>query len=160
MKNIYSIIMCLSIILSGCVTTETDSNTITSSSNSSASVVVISSSDINVEKPLEQVPSKLSIEHFSGMKLEGSDLRLEKVLTANAVYTRHQISYKSNGLTISGIMNIPKGDGKFPLVILNHGYIDPAIYTVGRGLKREQDYFALPLKNPNALGVWVFLYFK
>jgi hypothetical protein len=27
-------------------------------------------------------------------------------------------------------------------VILNHGYIDPAIYTNGRGLKREQDYLA------------------
>ena len=27
-------------------------------------------------------------------------------------------------------------------MILNHGYIDPAVYTVGRGLKREQDYLA------------------
>ena len=39
-------------------------------------------------------------------------------------------------------MNIPKGDGKFPLVILNHGHIDTDIYTLGRGLKREQDYLA------------------
>ena len=25
---------------------------------------------------------------------------------------------------------------------MNHGYINPAVYTVGRGLKREQDYLA------------------
>lgn len=39
-------------------------------------------------------------------------------------------------------MNIPKGDGSYPLVILNHGHIDTDIYTLGRGLKREQDYLA------------------
>jgi len=30
----------------------------------------------------------------------------------------------------------------FPLLVLNHGYIDPEIYTNGRGLRREQDYLA------------------
>jgi uncharacterized protein len=39
-------------------------------------------------------------------------------------------------------MNIPIRKGKYPLVILNHGYIDPAVYTLGRGLKREQDFLA------------------
>jgi dipeptidyl aminopeptidase/acylaminoacyl peptidase len=39
-------------------------------------------------------------------------------------------------------MNVPNSDGPHPVLILNHGYIDPAIYTLGRGLKREQDYFA------------------
>lgn len=39
-------------------------------------------------------------------------------------------------------MNVPKGRGPFPILILNHGYIDPAVYTNGRGLKREQDYLA------------------
>ncbi len=76
------------------------------------------------------------------MRLEGKDLKLTKVLDDNDAYTRHEIRYKSNGLTISGIMNIPKGEGQFPLLILNHGYIDPKVYTIGRGLKREQDYLA------------------
>ncbi len=76
------------------------------------------------------------------MRLEGKDLELTKVLADNDAYTRHEIRYVSNGLVISGIMNIPKGDGPFPLLILNHGYIDPTVYTIGRGLKREQDYLA------------------
>lgn len=75
-------------------------------------------------------------------QFSGSDLKLINVQSENAVYTRHTISYKSGDLTISGIMNIPKGQGPFPLLILNHGHIDTAIYTNGRGLKREQDYLA------------------
>lgn len=72
----------------------------------------------------------------------GKDLQLGQVLDNNSVYTRYYVTYTSGELTISGIMNIPKGKGPFPVLILNHGYIDPAIYTNGRGLKREQDYLA------------------
>jgi uncharacterized protein len=72
----------------------------------------------------------------------GRDLVLKKVLAENSVYTRYLITYKSDGLTISGIMNLPKGAGPFPVLILNHGFIDPKVYTNGRGLKREQDYLA------------------
>jgi dipeptidyl aminopeptidase/acylaminoacyl peptidase len=72
----------------------------------------------------------------------GRDLTLKKVLAENNVYTRYLITYKSDNLTISGIMNLPKGEGPFPVLILNHGFIDPKIYTNGRGLKREQDYLA------------------
>ncbi len=97
-----------------------------------------SSSDV----PLEQLPARLSIPHFSKMKLAGSDLTLGAVLDKNDAYTRYAITYRSNGLLISGIMNIPEGVGPFPLLILNHGYIARSIYTQGRGLKREQDYLA------------------
>lgn len=76
------------------------------------------------------------------MRLEGTDFQLGKPVSENGAYARYNISYRSNGLLISGIMNIPKGKGPFPLLILNHGYIDPKIYTRGRGLKREQDYLA------------------
>jgi dipeptidyl aminopeptidase/acylaminoacyl peptidase len=73
---------------------------------------------------------------------DGRDLKLVKVLDRNQFYTRYLISYKGDGLTLSGILNLPKGKGPFPVLILNHGFIDPKIYTAGRGLKREQDYLA------------------
>lgn len=91
---------------------------------------------------LEQAPSTLSVRHFGGMRLEGTEFLLGDVLEENASYTRHAISYRSNGLLISGILNTPKGEGPFPLIVLNHGYISPAVYTSGRGLRREQDYLA------------------
>lgn len=79
---------------------------------------------------------------MSGEGFDGSDFRVGRVLATTSAYTRYHITYESQGLTISGIMNRPNGDGPFPLLILNHGYIDPAVYTNGRGLRREQDYLA------------------
>jgi len=85
---------------------------------------------------------ELSLQAFAQREFDGRDLALGRVLDDNLAYTRYYITYKSGELTISGIMNVPKGGGPFPVLILNHGYIDPVIYTNGRGLKREQDYFA------------------
>lgn len=101
-----------------------------------------SSSSSTSSVPAPAGPTVTSLAGFSRMRLSGTGLALDKVLADNAAYTRHSISYDSDGVRISGIMNIPKGAGPFPLLILNHGYIDPEIYTQGRGLKREQDYLA------------------
>lgn len=72
-------------------------------------------------------------------------IELGSVLEENASYTKSAVTYESDDLTISGVIYVPKGTppaGGFPVLITNHGYIDPAIYTTGRGLKREQGYFA------------------
>ncbi|NEE00755.1 alpha/beta fold hydrolase [Phytoactinopolyspora halotolerans] len=73
---------------------------------------------------------------------DGRGLELGDVIEETDAYTRYEVSYRSGELTISGIMNVPAGDGPFPVLILAHGYIDPEIYTTGRGLAREQDYLA------------------
>jgi dipeptidyl aminopeptidase/acylaminoacyl peptidase len=75
-------------------------------------------------------------------KYDGRDLRLGRVLARNDAYTRYFVTYASASLRISGIMNVPTGPGPYPVLVLNHGHIDPAIYTNGRGLAREQDYLA------------------
>lgn len=85
---------------------------------------------------------RLSLPSLINKKFNGRDLVLGKVLDDNASYTRHYITYMSGDLKISGIINIPKGNGTYPVAILNHGHIDTEIYTNGRGLKREQDYLA------------------
>lgn len=85
---------------------------------------------------------EVSLPAFSQQAFDGHDFRVGRVLADNETYTRYYITYESGELTISGIMNVPKGEGPFPLLILNHGHIDTAIYTNGRGLKREQDYLA------------------
>jgi dipeptidyl aminopeptidase/acylaminoacyl peptidase len=75
-------------------------------------------------------------------RYDGGGLRLGDVLDQNSSYTRYFVTYRSGKLTISGVMNIPTGDGPYPALVLNHGYIDPDVYTNGRGLRREQDYLA------------------
>lgn len=87
-------------------------------------------------------PHPVSLQAIAQKEFDGRDFTVGRVLAEAERYTRYYITYKSGDLTISGIMNKPKGEGPFPVLILNHGYIDPAVYTNGRGLKREQDYLA------------------
>lgn len=84
----------------------------------------------------------ISLPAFSEKNFDGRDLQVGKVLGKNDKFTRYFVTYKSGELTISGIMNVPTGPGPFPTLVLAHGYIDPKIYTNGRGLAREQKYLA------------------
>jgi dipeptidyl aminopeptidase/acylaminoacyl peptidase len=52
------------------------------------------------------------------------------------------VTYRSNGLRISGKLDVPDGRGPFPALVLAHGYIDPAVYVNGQGMRREQDWLA------------------
>jgi uncharacterized protein len=70
----------------------------------------------------------------------GSDLKVGRVFSSTSAYTKHRITYESGGLTISGIMVKPRGEGPFPVVVLAHGYIDPKVYWSGQGFRREQDW--------------------
>lgn len=51
-------------------------------------------------------------------------------LPSDAKFTRYLISYPSDGLTINGFVDIPAGSGPFPVVIMLHGYVDPAAYKI------------------------------
>jgi dipeptidyl aminopeptidase/acylaminoacyl peptidase len=90
----------------------------------------------------EAEPHPVSLQALIAKKYDGRNLRLVRVLARNSAYTRYHVTYSSGALTISGIMNVPTTPGRHPALVLNHGYIDPAIYTNGRGLMREQDYLA------------------
>lgn len=95
-----------------------------------------------VSPSTEAVFDPVSLPALMQTEIVGSELVVGEAIGNAASYTKHPVTYKANDFTISGIMNIPKGDGPFPTLVLGHGYIDPAIYTSGRGLKREQDYLA------------------
>lgn len=90
----------------------------------------------------EEVFDPVSLPALMQTEITGTDLVIGDAIDSNANYTRHPVTYKANEFTISGIMNIPKGDGPFPTLVLGHGYIDTDIYTSGRGLIREQAYLA------------------
>jgi dipeptidyl aminopeptidase/acylaminoacyl peptidase len=109
------------------------------SANQSTSTPAVTASPSEV---IDETINPISLTALSQKEFIGKDLKLEKVLGENSKFTRYFVKYKSGELTISGIMNVPKGEGPFPTLVLAHGYIDPAIYTTGRGLAREQKYLA------------------
>lgn len=70
-----------------------------------------------------------TVEYLVSRTFGGGELRLEQVLAENSYFTRYLISYPSDGLAIFGFMNVPQGEGSFPVVISLHGYINPSVYN-------------------------------
>ena len=92
--------------------------------------------------PAQAAPVDPTIPAAITATYDGRDLRIRKDIGGTSAYTRHAITYESGDLTISGIMNKPRGKGPFPVVVLAHGYIDPKVYVTGQGFRREQDWLA------------------
>ncbi|MGZ8738143.1 MAG: alpha/beta hydrolase family protein [Nocardioides sp.] len=90
----------------------------------------------------EPKPHPVSLPALFEKEYDGRGLRLESALARTDAYTQHAVSYRSGDLRISGILNVPVGRGPFPALVLAHGYIDPAYYANGQGLRREQDWLA------------------
>jgi len=61
----------------------------------------------------------------------GGPVEILATLETTDAYTRYHIAYPSDGLRITGIMQVPPGAGPFPVIILNHGYLDRASYWAG-----------------------------
>jgi dipeptidyl aminopeptidase/acylaminoacyl peptidase len=91
--------------------------------------------------PTRPPPHPVSLPAYFDRDYTGGRLRLRE-LRRGATYTEYYATYRSGGLTISGQLLRPNGNGPFPAVVYAHGYIDPDIYVNGQGLSREQDYMA------------------
>jgi hypothetical protein len=87
-------------------------------------------------------PNPISVQALINKKYDGRDLKVRRLLADYGAYKRYIITYRGDGLTISGVMNVPDGKGPFPVLVLNHGYIDPDSYFPGQGMPREHDYLA------------------
>jgi dipeptidyl aminopeptidase/acylaminoacyl peptidase len=87
-------------------------------------------------------PHRISVRALINKKYDGRNLKVGRLLGDFGSYKRYMITYRGDGLTISGVMNVPDGKGPFPVLVLNHGYIDPDTYFPGQGMPREHDYLA------------------
>jgi len=112
----------------------------TSASSSAPASPPVTPSDPGAALP--EVTSPVSLPALMAKQYDGRGLKLGRVLARAESYTRRDVTYRSGGLRISGIINIPRGDGPFPVLVLLHGYIDPDFYVTGQGLMREQDHLA------------------
>lgn len=93
--------------------------------------------------PAEPVDtSNPDITSYFDKRFTGGDLRLGRVRERQATYTSRNVTFRSEGLTISGVLNVPRGRGPFPAVVLVHGYIPPDSYERGQGMTRERGYLA------------------
>jgi dipeptidyl aminopeptidase/acylaminoacyl peptidase len=95
-----------------------------------------------LEKVQDDTAGPFLIRDFRAMKRIPEKIITMKELEKNKSFIRYSIVYTSHGLKITGMMNIPHGQGPFPTVILNHGHYDRKRYVIGAGFKEGADIFA------------------
>jgi dienelactone hydrolase len=70
--------------------------------------------------PEEYLP--YTIVYLRSRSYGGGQIELLKVIEEKENFIRYLIRYPSDRLDIYGYMNVPKGDGPFPLIIMLHGF--------------------------------------
>lgn len=95
----------------------------------------------------------ISVPALAAARIRGDRLRIGRVRERTADHTSYDVTFRSSladgralsgpeSLTISGVLDVPTGDGPFPAVVLAHGYIPPEVYEVGQGMTRERGVLA------------------
>ncbi|OGK57858.1 hypothetical protein A3I50_02315 [Candidatus Roizmanbacteria bacterium RIFCSPLOWO2_02_FULL_37_9] len=102
-----------------------------------------SSSKITNETKVNNNTGSLSfIESLRQRDYEASQIKIEETLSNNSSYSSYTVFYLSDGLKIYARMNIPLGDGPFPVILLNHGYFNTMSFTSGDGTQAMADILA------------------
>ena len=87
-------------------------------------------------------PNPVSLPALFDENITGGGLQRGRLIGDFGAYRSYEATFRSGRLTISGVLNVPEGEGPFPAVVLNHGYIEPTVYETGQGMTREQDHLA------------------
>ncbi len=83
-----------------------------------------------------------TIPELTRLRYGGGTLVAERVLERNPSFTRYLVRYPSDGLSMYGFMNVPNAAGRFPVVIVIHGYVNPATYRTLAYTTRYADRLA------------------
>lgn len=84
----------------------------------------------------------LTIADLSARGYGGGALQVVQALGDSGSFTRSLVTFPSDGLTIYGFMNAPKGEGPFPVVVVVHGYVNPVVYQTLTYTTRYADALA------------------
>ena len=96
------------------------------------------------------VPSQTIIKPFDKYKVlelgnyqpTASNFTVEEELGKTDNYISSLVSFLSRGKKVTGLMNVPTGEGPFPVIVMFRGYVDPEIYYTGLGTQRAGEVFA------------------
>jgi uncharacterized protein len=87
-------------------------------------------------------PEPISMHALQQMTRWGNDLKIVRTVDETSEYTQYSITYRSGNLKITGQMFVPVGDGPFPVMIMNHGFLTTDVYTSGMDSHRESPFVA------------------
>lgn len=103
----------------------------------------------SVETKMEKNDSpqlhSLSIEYMRLQEYPGSEIVIEENLPPGSNYSRFIASYKSDGLKIFALLTVPQGvkpQKGWPVIVFNHGYIQPEQYRTTEKYVAYTDAFS------------------
>ncbi len=70
----------------------------------------------------------LTIDDLIRRSYGGGRIEFEPEQQVSSRFSRYLFHYPSDGLTVYGFLDLPTGQGPFPVILVLHGYIDPAEY--------------------------------
>jgi len=91
---------------------------------------------------IEELIFPYTIEGLRRHDYQSGKIHIRATLEENEAYTTYLIDYPSDGLTITGVMNVPVGNGPFPVIVMNHGFYSRSAYRSGDGTDRASAYLA------------------
>ena len=118
------------------VTTSCATPAATSAVPGETGVLSAAHNDTTTPFNLVSLPALIEHEYVAG------PLSVGHVVADELASRRYHVTYRSGSLTVSGQLSVPRRAGRFPLVVLAHGYESPDTYRSGVALAREQAYLA------------------
>lgn len=113
---------------------------------SSPSIVLVPDTPTPTKAPLptatptfEELLYPHTIEGLREHEFRSGEIQIRETLFQNEFYSTYFIGYPSDGLTITGIMQIPAGKGPFPVIVMNHGFFFRSDYFSGDGTDRAAE---------------------
>lgn len=88
----------------------------------------------------------LTIPALARRSYGGGDILVTEELDTGIGFARYLIQYPSDGIIVTGLMNVPypafESEEPYPVIIVNHGYIEPDVYYPGLDSSPQGDFFA------------------
>lgn len=92
--------------------------------------------------PLPHLMYPYTIAGLREREFTGGEISLDVRIGLTDEFSTYLISYPSDGLRITGVLNIPAGEGRFPVIVMNHGFYPRSDYSSGDGSQRAAEYLA------------------
>lgn len=92
-------------------------------------------------RTVEQAMQPYTIEGLREREFKSGRIKVGEPTLETENFIRYPISYPSDGLTITGILQIPKaGEPPFPVIVMNHGFFSRYVYSSGDGTDRAAEF--------------------
>ena len=87
----------------------------------------------NVPQVKEKKLAKYAYPELRKTSYPGSAIAINKVLKDEDQLTSYLFYFSAQGKKVSGLMNVPKQPGNYPVIVMIRGYVDKGIYETGIG---------------------------